>query len=66
MFVMPELPGAVVVYGGGYAARRLAGIPWIQAGHVRIRSEGNVRLEQERIAWAYALPRLLALVAKPR
>jgi len=120
---MPELPGAVVVHGGGYAAPRLGGIPWIQAGRVvywgdldsdgfailhalrsgctdvtsvlmdeetllayrdlwvpepkaaagtystltageqrvleRIRSEGNVRLEQERIAWEVALAKLL-------
>jgi len=123
MFAMPELPGAVVVHGGGYAAPRLGGIPWIQAGRVvywgdldsdgfailhalrsgctdvtsvlmdeetllayrdlwvpepkaaagtystltageqrvleRIRSEGNVRLEQERIAWEVALAKLL-------
>ena len=31
----------------------------------RIRSEGNVRLEQERIDWTYALPRLLALAVNP-
>lgn len=124
MFAMPELPGAVVVHGGGYAAPRLGGIPWIQAGRVvywgdldsdgfailhalrsgctdvtsvlmdeetllayrdlwvpepkaasgtysmltageqrvleRIRSEGNVRLEQERIAWEVALATLVA------
>ena len=30
----------------------------------RIRSEGNVRLEQERIEWNHALARLLALAAK--
>ena len=123
MFAMPELPGAVVVHGGGYAAPRLGGIPWIQSGRVlywgdldsdgfailhalrsgctdvtsvlmdeetllayrdlwvpepkaaagtystltageqrvleRIRSEGNVRLEQERIAWEVALAKLL-------
>ena len=129
MFAMPDLPGAVVVHGGGYAAPRLGAIPWIRTGRViywgdldsngfailhalrsgcddvtsilmdeatllqfrdlwvpepkaaggtystltageqtalgRIRSEGNVRLEQERIAWSYALPRLLALAANP-
>jgi hypothetical protein len=118
MFAMPELPGAVVVHGGGYAAPRLGRIPWIQSGRViywgdldsdgfailhalrsscsvvtsvlmdeetllahrdlwvpepkaavgtystltpgeqgtleRIRAEGNVRLEQERIAWEFA------------
>lgn len=124
MFAMPEIAGAVVVHGGGYAAPRLGGIPWIQAGRVlywgdldsdgfailhalrsscinvtsvlmdeetlvayrdlwvpepkpaagtystltageqrvleRIRSEGNVRLEQERVAWKYALAQLTA------
>ncbi|WP_022887101.1 Wadjet anti-phage system protein JetD domain-containing protein [Glaciibacter superstes] len=124
VLAMPELPGAVVVHGGGYAARRLRGIPWIQTGHIvywgdldsdgfailhvlrtgcadvtsvlmdegtllgyrdlwvpepkaavgtyptlaaseqqtleRIRAEGNVRLEQERIPWAVALERLVA------
>ena len=123
MFAMPELPGAVVVHGGGYAARRLGSIPWIQFGRViywgdldsdgfailhalrsgctnvtsvlmdvetllayrdlwvpepkaavgtystltaseqraldRIRFEGNVRLEQERIGWDVALARLV-------
>ncbi|TFD76116.1 DUF3322 and DUF2220 domain-containing protein [Cryobacterium sp. Sr8] len=123
MFAMPDLPGAVVVHGGGYAAPRLGAIPWIQTGRVvywgdldsdgfailhalrsscadvtsvlmdeetllayrdlwvpepkaaagtystltageqqtldRIRSEGNIRLEQERIAWEFALSRLL-------
>lgn len=127
MFAMPDLPGAVVVHGGGYAAPRLGGIPWIQAGRViywgdldsdgfailhalrsncadvtsalmdeetllayrdlwvpepkaaagtyptltageqqaldRIRSEGNIRLEQERIAWGFALSRLLLVTA---
>lgn len=121
---MPDLPGAVVVHGGGYAANRLARIPWIGSGRVvywgdldsdgfailhalrsgvadvtsvlmdeatllayrdlwvpetrpatgfyptltrtemraldRIRSEGDVRLEQERIPWAVALSALLA------
>lgn len=125
MFAMPDWPGAVVVHGSGYAARRLGGIPWIRSGRVvywgdldsdgfailhalrsgcsnvtsvlmdeeillayrdlwvpepkaavgtystltaieqnaldRIRSEGNVRLEQERIAWEVALARLVAL-----
>ncbi|TFD51059.1 hypothetical protein E3T43_16795 [Cryobacterium sp. Hh7] len=129
MFAMPDLAGAVVVHGGGYAAPRLGAIPWINTGRViywgdldsdgfailhalrsgcddvtstlmdeatllqfrdlwvpepkaaggtystltageqtalgRIRSEGNVRLEQERIDWTYALPRLLALAANP-
>nr|WP_104134759.1 MULTISPECIES: DUF2220 domain-containing protein [unclassified Cryobacterium] len=129
MFAMPDLPGAVVVHGGGYAAPRLGAIPWINAGRViywgdldsdgfailhalragcrsvtstlmdeatllqfrdlwvpepkpaggtystltageqaalgRIRSEGNVRLEQERIEWSYALLRLLAVAANP-
>ncbi|MDJ0349536.1 DUF3322 and DUF2220 domain-containing protein [Cryobacterium sp. PH29-G1] len=124
MFAMPDLTGAVVVHGGGYAAPRLRGIPWVHGGRViywgdldsdgfailhalrvnctnvtsvlmdeetllahrdlwvpepkpaagvyptltageqrvleRIRSEGNVRLEQERIAWEYALPQLIA------
>ncbi|MBC7442852.1 MAG: hypothetical protein H7311_10090 [Ramlibacter sp.] len=127
MFAMPELPGAVVVHGGGYAAPRLGRIPWIRTGRVvywgdldsdgfailhalrstcadvtsvlmdehtllayrdlwvpepkaaagtyrslsageqtvleRIRSEGNVRLEQERIAWAYALGQLEGVAA---
>ena len=127
MFAMPDWPGAVVVHGSGYAARRLGGIPWIQSGRViywgdldsdgfailhalrsgcrdvtsvlmdehtllafrdlwvpepkpavgafstltaseqrvldRIRSEGNVRLEQERIAWEVALMRLVAVAA---
>ncbi|WP_104133254.1 Wadjet anti-phage system protein JetD domain-containing protein [Cryobacterium sp. M91] len=31
----------------------------------RIRSEGNVRREQERIDWTYALPRLLTLATNP-
>jgi hypothetical protein len=119
MFAMPELPGAVVVHGGGYAAPRLGRIPWIKCGRItywgdldsdgfailhalrsscadvtsvlmdentllayrdlwvpepkaaggtytsltageqaalaRIRAEGNVRLEQERIPWDVAL-----------
>ena len=130
MFAMPELPGAVVVHGGGYAAPRLGRIPWIQARRViywgdldsdgfailhalrsgctdvtsvlmdeetllayrdlwvpepkaatgtyptltageqavlgRIRSEGNVRLEQERIPWAYALAQLERVAAGSR
>ncbi|WP_105034496.1 Wadjet anti-phage system protein JetD domain-containing protein [Cryobacterium aureum] len=128
MFAMPELPGAVVVHGGGYAAPRLGSIPWIHTGRViywgdldsdgfailhalrstcddvtsvlmdeatlllfrdlwvpepkaaggtylsltaeemgalsRIRSEGNVRLEQERIEWNHALGRLLAFTVQ--
>ncbi len=130
MFAMPELPGAVVVHGGGYAAPRLGRIPWIQSGRViywgdldsdgfailhalrsscsevtsvlmdertllayrdlwvpepkaaggtystltageqraleRIRTEGNVRLEQERIAWEFALAQLVMAAAAPR
>jgi hypothetical protein len=122
MFAMPDMPGAVVVHGGGYAARRLRHIPWVKSGHIvywgdldsdgfailhalrsgcddvtsvlmdedtllayrdlwvpepkaavgvystltaseeraleRIRSEGNVRLEQERLPWAVALATL--------
>jgi hypothetical protein len=125
MFAMPELAGCVVVHGGGYAAPRLAEIPWIQSGRImywgdldsdgfailhalrlscesvtsvlmdehtleshadlwvaekqaargtystltaaeqqtleRIRGEGNVRLEQERIGWGYALAELAAV-----
>ncbi|TFC50340.1 MULTISPECIES: Wadjet anti-phage system protein JetD domain-containing protein [unclassified Cryobacterium] len=128
MFAMPELPGAVVVHGSGFAAPRLGSIPWIQSGRVlywgdldsngfailhalrsgctnvtsvlmdeetllayrdlwvpepkpaagtyltltageqrvleRIRSEGNVRLEQERIGWAYALTELVEAAAR--
>ena len=127
MFAMPELPGAVVVHGGGYAAPRLSRIPWIHSGRViywgdldsdgfailhalrsscaevtsalmdedtllayrdlwvpepkaaggtystltageqraleRIRAEGNVRLEQERIAWEFALTQLVTAAA---
>lgn len=130
MFAMPELPGAVVVHGGGYAAPRLGRIPWIQSGRViywgdldsdgfailhalrlncsevtsvlmdaetllayrdlwvpepraaggtystltaeeqgtleRIRAEGNVRLEQERIAWEFALTQLVTAAAAAR
>lgn len=129
MFAMPELPGAVVVHGGGYAARRLRGIPWIRSGRIvywgdldsdgfailhalrsgcedvtsvlmdedtllayrdlwvpepkaavgtystlteseqraldRIRAEGNVRLEQERIDWAVAVLTLKAVIGGP-
>lgn len=128
VFAMPELPGAVVVHGGGFAVPRLSGIPWIQAGRIvywgdldsdgfailhslrsgctnvtsvlmdeetlvayrdlwvpepkpaagtystltageqrvleRIRSEGNVRLEQERVAWKYALAQLTTASAR--
>jgi hypothetical protein len=127
VLAMPEWAGAVVVHGGGYAANRLAGIPWIGSGRVlywgdldsdgfailhslrsgcrdvtsvlmdeetllayrdlwvpepkaavgtyptltdaeqstlqRIRSEGNVRLEQERIPWGHALAALVAAAA---
>jgi hypothetical protein len=130
MFAMPQLPGAVVVHGGGYAAPRLGRIPWIQSGRViywgdldsdgfailhalrsncsevtsvlmdaetllvyrdlwvpeakpaggtystltageqgtleRIRAEGNVRLEQERIAWEFALTQLVTAAAAAR
>ena len=130
MFAMPELPGAVVVHGGGYAAPCLGRIPWIQSGRViywgdldsdgfailhalrsscsevtsalmdedtllayrdlwvpepkaaggtystltageqraleRIRAEGNVRLEQERIAWKFALTQLVIAAAAIR
>jgi hypothetical protein len=130
MFSMPDVPGAVVVHGGGYAARRLQAIPWVQGGRIvywgdldsdgfailhalragcddvtsvlmdeetllaysdlwvpepkaaagtysnltpseqraleRIRTEGNVRLEQERIPWKVALGTLLACVGEPR
>ena len=132
MFAMPELAGAVVVHGGGYAARRLQHIPWIRAGRIiywgdldsdgfailhalrsgcddvtsalmdeatllayrdlwvpepkaatglystltpgelgaleRIRAEGNVRLEQERLPWAMALTTLreAAAAAHPK
>ena len=130
MFAMPELPGAVVVHGGGYAAPRLGRIPWIHSGRViywgdldsdgfailhalrsscsevtsvlmdektllayrdlwvpepkaavgtystltageqraleRIRAEGNVRLEQERIAWEFALTQLVTAAAATR
>jgi hypothetical protein len=129
LFAMPELPGAVVVHGSGYAAPRLGRIPWIQSGRIiywgdldsdgfailhalrsscadvtsvlmddetlmahrdlwvpepkaaagtystltvgeqvaleRIRAEGNVRLEQERIAWGFALTQLVG-AATPR
>lgn len=123
VLAMPDIPGAVVVHGAGYAARLLRGIPWIQSGRIiywgdldsdgfailhalrsgctdvtsvlmdeetlfayrdlwvpepkaaagayptltaseqqaleRIRAEGNVRLEQERIPWEVAVVRLL-------
>jgi hypothetical protein len=126
VLAMPELPGAVVVHGSGYAARRLSAIPWIQNGTIiywgdldsdgfailhalrsgcsnvtsvlmddetlfayrdlwvpetkpavgayatlttgelrtleHIRAEGNIRLEQERIGWEFALGRLLEAV----
>lgn len=122
MLSMPELAGAVVVHGSGYAVTRLGGIPWISEGRVvywgdldsdgfrildllratcgdvtsvlmdemtlvefadlwvpetrqvpgefgllgteerralaRIRAEGGVRLEQERIPWAHAFAAL--------
>ena len=34
VLAMPDLPGAVVVHGGGYAVRRLADVPWITAARV--------------------------------
>jgi hypothetical protein len=119
VLAMPETPGAVVVHGGGYAAKLLWSIPWIAEGRIvywgdldsdgfailhvlrsgcrnvtsllmdedtllayrdlwvperkpaagtyptlteseqqalrRIRAEGNVRLEQERIDWDVAV-----------
>lgn len=122
VLAMPELPGAVVVHGSGYAVGRLSTIPWIQNGTivywgdldsdgfailhtlrsgctnvasvlmdeetllayrdlwvpetkpaagvyatltgselralVRIRAEGNIRLEQERIGWGFAIGQL--------
>lgn len=122
MLSMPELPGAVVVHGSGYAVTRLGAIPWIRDGRIvywgdldsdgfrildllratcddvtsvlmdeatllefadlwvpetrqvpgefgllsteerralaRIRAEGGVRLEQERIPWARAFAAL--------
>ncbi len=128
MFAMPDLPGAVVVHGGGYAAPRLGRIPWIRTGRIiywgdldsdgfailsalrsncadvtsalmdedtllayrdlwvpepkaaggtyasltegeqktleRIRSEGNVRLEQERIPWEVALELLVSVATE--
>lgn len=126
---MPEMPGAVVVHGSGYAANRLSRMPWIKRGRVlywgdldsdgfailhalrsgcddvtsvlmdsatllafrdlwvpekkpargtyptltsaesialeRVRSEGDVRLEQERIPWETALAALTE-AARPR
>ncbi|SEN30953.1 hypothetical protein SAMN05216281_10632 [Cryobacterium luteum] len=35
-----------------------------QVALMRIRSEGNVRLEQERIEWNYALGRLLEVATQ--
>ena len=130
MSAMPELPGAVVVHGGGSAAPRLGHIPWIHPVRVidwrdldsdgfailhalrsscsevtsalmdedtllayrglwvpepkaaggtystltadeqraleRIRAEGNVRLEQERIAWEFAPAQLVMAAAATR
>lgn len=122
VLAMPEMPDAVVVHGGGYAARSLSAVRWIQDGRViywgdldsdgfailhalragcsdvtsvlmddetlfayrdlwvpevrpaagvypaltpseqrtleHIRDEGNIRLEQERIDWQFALEKL--------
>lgn len=129
VLAMPDLSGAVVVHGSGYAARQLRQIPWIQTGRViywgdldsdgfailhalrsgcenvssllmdeatlyayqdlwvpetkaapgvyssltvseqatlaAIRSEGNVRLEQERVEWSHALAMLTTVIAQP-
>lgn len=130
VLAMPDLPGAVVVHGSGYAAPRLRAIPWIASSSIRywgdldsdgfailyalrvsgvdvtsvlmdeatllafrdlwvpeptpaggsystltagetaaldrIRSEGNVRLEQERIPWSVALDALTATLPVAR
>ncbi|MEO7147697.1 MAG: Wadjet anti-phage system protein JetD domain-containing protein, partial [Terrimesophilobacter sp.] len=34
VLAMPDLPGAVVVHGSGYAAQRLSAIPWIRGGKI--------------------------------
>ena len=34
VLAMPDLPGAVVVHGSGYAVPRLSAIPWIRDGSV--------------------------------
>ncbi len=34
VLAMPDVPGAVVVHGSGYAAGRLAQVPWIRAARV--------------------------------
>ncbi|MFC5928865.1 Wadjet anti-phage system protein JetD domain-containing protein [Cryobacterium melibiosiphilum] len=129
VLAMPELPGAVVLHGGGYAVGRLRLIPWVATGRIRywgdldsdgfailhalrsscadvtsvlrdeatllayrdlwvpeptpaggnhptltadeaaalrrIRSEGNVRLEQERIPWPVALKALTVSTHTP-
>ena len=130
VLAMPDLPGAVVVHGSGYAARQLSAIPWIQNGKIvywgdldsdgfailhalrsgcssvtsvlmeeetllayrdlwvpetkpavgvyatltepesraleRIRAEGNIRLEQERIDWKFAIGKLREAAGYPR
>lgn len=129
VLAMPDVPGSVVLHGGGYAARRLDSIPWVRNGRViywgdldsdgfailhalrsgcanvtsvlmdsvtlfayrdlwvpetkpavgvyprltpdelqvleSIRAEGNIRLEQERIGWEFALGRLLEAADLP-
>ena len=125
---MPDVPGAVVVHGSGYAVTRLGSIPWIRDGRVvywgdldsdglrilhllrstcpdvtsvlmdeqtlteyadlwvpetrpvpgefgllvdserqaldRIRREGGIRLEQERVPWARAVAALEAQASR--
>ncbi|WP_243833389.1 Wadjet anti-phage system protein JetD domain-containing protein [Frigoribacterium sp. PhB116] len=34
VLAMPDLPGAVVVHGSGYAVDRLAAVPWIQSSRI--------------------------------
>lgn len=34
VLAMPDVPGAVVVHGSGYAAGRLAAVPWIRAARL--------------------------------
>jgi hypothetical protein len=131
VLAMPDVAGAVVVHGSGFAIPRLRGIPWISAGRIiywgdldshgfailhalrvalgsddvtsvlmdeetllayrdlwvsepkpavgvyptlstgeqraleRLRTEGNVRLEQERIPWAVAMAQLVRAATPP-